>query len=110
MSTATREQASEWVAGLGPLQNVFLIAADDDTFGLPIVWHPEIGLRYVIIEKNDLAHAVYDYLREAGVRRFKSETELGEAQRREQWEGWNTCSDFRRMQQAMEEVGERGKQ
>lgn len=107
MSTVTREQVVERVAGLGPLQNVFLIT-DNDSYGLPIIWHPEIGFRYLVIERDDLAHAVYDYLREAGVRRFKSEGELLEAQRSERWEGWDTCDDSRRIRQAMEELARRG--
>jgi len=109
VSIVTREQVLERVAGLGSLQNVFLIAADNDTFGLPLIWYPEIGLRYLIIEKDDLGQAVYDHLRDAGVRRFRSEEELLEAQRIEKWEGWDTCDDYRRMQQAMEELAKRGK-
>jgi hypothetical protein len=108
MSTVTREQVLEWIAGLGLLQNVFLITKDDDTFGVPIIWYPEIGLRYLLIEKEDLAQAVYNYLREAGVRRFNSETELQEAQRSERWEGWDTCEDYRRIQQVVEQLARRG--
>jgi hypothetical protein len=37
MATATREQVLDRVAGFGPLQNVFLLAEDNDTLGLP---HP----------------------------------------------------------------------
>jgi hypothetical protein len=107
MSTVTREQVLERVAGMGPLQNVFLIAEDNDTHGLPMIWYPAIGLRYLIIEKDDLAQAVYEYLRyEAKVRRFKSEREVSEAMYKEKWEGWDTCGDYRRMQQAMEELEE----
>lgn len=110
MSTVTREEVLERVAGLGPLQNVFLIAGDNDTFGLPIVWLPEIGLRNIIIEKDDLAQAVYKYLRyEAKVRRFRSQMEVSEAMHKEKWAGWDTCDDYRRMQQAMEELAERSK-
>jgi hypothetical protein len=109
MSTVTREQVLERVAGLGPLQNVFLITKDNDTFGLPITWYPEIGLRYLLIEEGALAQAVSDYLREAGVRRFQSEEELLEAQRSEHWEGWDTGEDYRRMQQAIEGLTRRGK-
>jgi hypothetical protein len=109
MSTVTREQVLERVAGLGPLQNVFLIAGDDDPLGLPIIWYPEIGLRYVIIEKGDLAQAVYQYLRcEAGVRRFKSEREVVEAMSKEKWAGWDACDDYRRTRQAMEELAKKG--
>jgi hypothetical protein len=104
MSIVTREQLLERIAGLGSLENVFLIADDNDTHGLPIIWYPEIGFRYLIIEKDDLAQAVYDYLREAGVRRFKSETELQEAQRSEKWQGWDTCEDYRRIKQVVEEL------
>jgi hypothetical protein len=104
MSTVTREQVLERIAGFGPLRNVFLITKDEDTFGIPIIWYPEIGLRYVIIEKDDLAQAVYDYLCEAGVRQFNSEEELAEAQQREKWEGWDSCEDWRRWQQAAAEL------
>jgi hypothetical protein len=110
MSIVTREQVLDRVAGLGPLQNVFLLAEDDATFGLPIIWHAEIGLRYLIIENDDLAQAVYEYLRyEAKVRRFRSERQVSEAMYKEKWEGWDTCDDYRRMQKAMDELSKKGK-
>jgi hypothetical protein len=109
MSAVTREQVLERVAGLGPLQNVFLIGQDADALGGIAVWYPEIGLREFIFEKDDLALAIYSFLREAGVRRFHSWEHLREAQRREKWEGWDTSDDFRRMQQAMEELAKIGK-
>jgi hypothetical protein len=111
MSTVTREEVLERIAGLGPLQNVFLVAEDNDSLGLPIIWYPEIGLRYfIIIENDDLGRAVYEYLRyEARVRRFKSEREVSEAVYKEKWEGWDTCDDYRRTQQAMDELAKRGK-
>ncbi len=52
MSAVTREQVLERVAELGPLQNVFLVGEDNDSLGLPMVWYPEIGLRYVIIKSE----------------------------------------------------------
>jgi hypothetical protein len=104
MSALTREQVLQRIAGFGPLENVFLITGDDDTHGLPMVWYPEIGLRYVIIEKDDLAKAVHDYLRQAGVRRFKSESEVSEALETEKWEGWDTCADYRRIKAVMEDL------
>ncbi len=110
MSTVTREHVLERIARLGPLQNVFLITRDYDSLGLPIIWLPEIGLRYVGIENDDLFRAVYEYLRyEAKVRRFTSEGEVFEAMYKEKWEGWDTCNDYRRMQQAMDELAQRGK-
>jgi hypothetical protein len=110
MSAVSQEQLFETVAGLGPLHNVFVVAEDNDTLGLPIIWYPEIGLRYLLIENDDLAQAVYDYLRdEAKVRRFKSEQEVLEALYREKWEGWNTCDDYRRTQQTAAELAARGK-
>src|SRR5262249_36215626 len=110
MTTVSREQVLERVEELGPLENVFRVGEDDDTLGLPIVWYPEIGLRYVVIENDDLAEAVCEYLRyEAKVRRFRSERQVSEAMYREKWEGWNTCEDYRRVRQAMEELGKRGK-
>ena len=107
--TVTQEQVLERVAGLGPLENVFLLGKDDDTFGIPIIWYPDIGFRYLLIEIDDLAQGVYNYLREAGVRRFHSEMELQEAQRSEKWEGWDTCEDYQRVQRVMAELGNRKK-
>ena len=108
MLTTTPEQVLERVADLGvPLANVFLIAADNETEGIIAVWYPEIGIRCVVIEDDDLAHAVYRYLHEAGVRRFRSWTELQEAQMTEKWPGWNTCADWRRLQQTAEELAKR---
>jgi hypothetical protein len=109
MSAVTREQVLERVAGLGPLQNVFLIGEDTDALGGIVVWYPEIGLREFIFEKNDLAFGIYSFLRETGVRRFKSWEHLREAESREKWEGWDTCDDYRRTQQAMEKLAKRGK-
>jgi hypothetical protein len=105
MTTVTRERVLERVAELGPLQNVFLVAGIDDTFALPMIWHPEIGLRYLVIEDDGLAQAVYEYLRyEAKVRRFESERQVSDAMYEERWQGWDTCADYRRMQQAIEEM------
>jgi hypothetical protein len=109
MSNATHEQVLERIAGFGvPLENVFIIAEDNDALGAIAVWYPEVGLRSIIIEKGDLYTACYDFLREAGVRQFKSWEELGEAQKRERWQGWDTCADWRRFQQAAEEVSQKG--
>ena len=110
MSTVTREQVLERVTGLGlPLENFFIIADDeDDPQGVVAFWHPEIGLRGLIIEKDDLARGVYNYLlHEAKVRCFKSWQELTEAMYHEKWPGWDTCDDYRRMQQAMDELANR---
>jgi hypothetical protein len=110
MATVSREQVLERVAGFGPLRNVSLVAEDNDTLGLPLVWYPEIGLRYLIIENDDLAQAVYEYLRfEAKVRRFRSERQVSAAIYKEKWEGWNTCEDYRRTRRAMEEPAEIGR-
>jgi hypothetical protein len=109
MSTVTREEVLERVSGFGvPLQNVFLIGEDTDRFAGIVVWYTEIGLREFIFEKDELAIAIYQFLREAGVRRFKSWEELGEAKQREKWEGWDTCADWRRFQQAAEELAKKG--
>ena len=108
MSTVTREQVLERIAGLGPLRNVFLITEEDDTFGLPMIWYPEIGLRYLIIENDEMAQAVCQYLREVGVRRFRSEAELGEAQHSEKWEGWDSCEDYHRAHEAVKQPAGRG--
>jgi hypothetical protein len=109
MSTVTREEVLERVAGLGPLHNVFLIGEDTDALGGIVVWLPEIGVREIIFEKDDLALAIYNFLREAGVRRFQSWEHFREAENREKWEGWDTCDDYRRMQQAVEELARKGK-
>jgi hypothetical protein len=108
MPRPTREQVLERVAGLGPLRNVFLVGEDTDSFGGIVVWYPEIGLREFIFEEDDLALAVSHFLREAGVRRFESWENLREAEKRERWEGWDTCDDYRRMKHAMEELVGRG--
>jgi hypothetical protein len=105
MSTITREQVLEQVEGLGvPLANVFLIAEDDDTEGVIAIWYPEIGLRSLVIEKDELAHAVYRYFQDAGARRFRSWQDLQEAQHAEKWAGWNTCADWRRLEEAAVEL------
>ncbi len=110
MSTVTRQEVLEKVAAMGPLHNVFLIAEDGDPLGLPMIWYPEIGLRYLIIEKDELAQAVNEYLRcEVNVRRFKSEQEISEAMSQEKWEGWDTCADYRRHQRAVEAIANRCK-
>jgi hypothetical protein len=105
----TREHVLDRIAALGPLQNVFLVAEDKGPLASIVIWYPEIGFRGLIIENDALAWAIYDYLREAGVRRFKSDEELAETQRNEKWKGWDTCEDYRRMLQAAEELARRGK-
>ena len=109
MSEVTREQVLERVAGLGPLHNVFLVGEGNEDFGTIVIWCPELGLRGLIIEKDDLARAVVAFLRQTGVRRFKSLGDLREAQRTEKWEGWDTCEDHRRMQRALAELAKRRK-
>jgi len=109
MLTITREQVLERVAGLGvPLANVFLIADDDEPEGTIAIWYPEIGIRSLVIEKDGLARAVYRYFHEVGVRRFQSWKDLQEAQKTEKWPGWDTCADWRRVQQVAEELARSG--
>jgi predicted Mrr-cat superfamily restriction endonuclease len=109
MSTVTQEQVLHYVAALGPLQNVFLVGKDNGTLGLPIIWYPEIGLRYAVIENDVLAQAVYAYLRdEAKVRRFDTERQVSEAMFKEKWEGWDTCEDSLRMRRATEALSKKG--
>jgi hypothetical protein len=99
----------EQIAGFGvPLENVFILAPDSGTPGAIVVWYPEVGLRSILIEQDDLYTACYDFLRAAGVRRFRTWEELGEAQEREKWEGWDTCADRRRFQQRADEIAEEG--
>jgi hypothetical protein len=109
MSGVTREQVLQEIAGFGvPLENLFLIGEDNDTLGVIAAWYPEIGLRSIHLENDDLAIACYNTLRAAGVRRFQSWEELGETQDREKWEGWDTCADYRRWQQAAESFRREG--
>jgi hypothetical protein len=105
MSTATREQVLEKIAELGvPLEYVFLIAEDDDPLGEIVIWNPEVGLRGIIIEDDQEAAAVFNHLRDAGSRQFKSWDELNEAEKEEKWEGRDTCADYRRRQQTVESL------
>jgi hypothetical protein len=108
MPALTREQVLERVAGLGPLQNVFLIGEDTNALGGIVVWDPKIGLREFIFEDDGLALAIYHFLHEAGVRRFDSWEHLREVEMRERWEGWDTCDDYRRLQHTTEELAGRG--
>jgi hypothetical protein len=92
MSSVTREQVEQRIRGWGvPIGNVFIIAKENEEEGLIAFWHPQIGARTVIIEKEDMGRACYDYLRGIGVRRFASFLELLEAASLEKWPGWDTC-------------------
>ena len=97
----TPDEVAARIASLGPLSNVFLVG------GSIALWFPEIGLRYLIIEWDELAEACRDYLRAAGVRHFESCSELQEALRAEKWEGWDTCADWRRIAKEMERLRSR---
>jgi hypothetical protein len=85
-----------------PRENLFLVHGDDESEGLIMLWHPEIGARYIIIERDSLAKACYAYLFQHGARRFASELQLLEAARTEQWPGWDTCEDLLRARKAVE--------
>jgi hypothetical protein len=105
MPAVPSKQVVEQLAVYGlPLENFFIIADAEDDQGVIAFWHPQVGLRGLIIDKDDLARATYDYLRDAGVRRFRSWDELGAAKQKEKWLGWDTCADWRRHQQALEEL------
>jgi len=104
--SVTTEQAAEKVNRLGvSLTNIFIIQDDNETDGEIVIWYPEVGFRTLIIENNAMAAACYGYLRDnVGVRRFKSWDDLSEARWNEKWVGWNTCSDYLRHQQDVEEL------
>jgi hypothetical protein len=110
MSTVTREQALECLTKYVPLDNFFFVGEDNVIAGAIVFWHPQFGLRSLIIEKADLAQACRDLLQEYGVRRFESWQELDKAQKIEKWPGWDTCEDYRRMQQAMAELAKKGEE
>jgi hypothetical protein len=109
LSTVTQQNALECLTRYVPLENFFIVGEKNDTGGAIALWHPQVGLRTLILERDELAQACRTLLEECGVRRFRSWDELKEAQKREQWEGWDTCADYRRMQQAMEELARRAK-
>jgi hypothetical protein len=108
MSIITQNRVLETIAGLGPLQNVFLVGDVVTPLASIVVWYPEIGLRYALFENDILANALVESLRQAGVRRFTSWDELHEAMRAEQWEGWDTCEDYRRGKQFADDLASKG--
>lgn len=109
MSTLTREQVLECLTKYVPLGNFFLLGEENEIGESIMYWHPQIGLRYLIIEKDDLGLAALRFLREVGVRRFKSELEVSEAMRSEKWEGWDTCADYIRIKKSVEELAKKSK-
>src|SRR5689334_10389798 len=94
MSLVADEVVETRLNSLGvPRENLFLLLPDGDAEGMIVLWHPEIGARFVIIEKDELARACYSYLREHGARGFASCQQLLEAAAAEKWPGWDTCAD-----------------
>lgn len=68
-------------------------------------------MRYQIIESEELAQAVSEFLRaEARVRQFGSEQEVLVAMREEKWEGWDTSADHLREAQALKTFASRQRQ
>jgi hypothetical protein len=65
-------------------QNYFLLSDGivDRRVGL---WHPELGVRLVVIEDDALANAVRAHLAARGARRFASEDDVAEAVSNGEW-------------------------
>ena|ERR1700733_302779 len=95
MAIPLDEQAKLQLESLGvPPENLFLLTGDDDE-GLIALWHPEIGMRFVIIENDVLAKACTRRLLQQGARQFDSTEQLLETASREKWPGWELCQPVR---------------
>src|ERR1700721_2822973 len=94
MSAVADDQVRAELSSIGiPLDNFFTIPSDSEERGLIAFWHPEVGVRYLILEKDNLANACYRYLLKHGARRFSSGNEIGQTAVAEKWPGWDTCAD-----------------
>lgn len=101
---ATQEQAEELFQSFQlPIEYFVLVGDPAGRYSLPAFWHPEIGLRTLIVEKDDLANAFEEFLLQQGVRQFATAREFSEAVESEKWPGWNTCSDAIRWAQIVEQ-------
>jgi hypothetical protein len=99
MSLVADEKVVTRLNSLGvPTENLFLLPGDGDAEGSIVLWHPEIGARFVVIENDELARACYAYLLGHGARRFASCQQFLEAAAAEKWPGWNTCEPALRSQ------------
>ncbi len=94
MSLVPDEQVVARLGSVGvPPENFFVLPGDSEGEGLIAFWHPEVGVRFLIIENDALAKACYEYLLVRGARRFTSGDEIGQAAAAEKWPGWDTCDE-----------------
>ena len=120
MAIISDEQVVEKLASIGAsLENFFLFPIErlpwdgDEEPAVIGFWIPEIGFRYLILEKDDLARAAKQYLKKRGARVFAPEEDVWEVAFREKWPGWDTCADVvrdreraRERESAQDAVGE----
>ena len=107
MSAISDDQVRTELSSLGiPLKYFFTEGSptpgETEGVGLIAFWHPEIGVRYLILEKDNLAHACYRYLLKHGARRFGSGNEIWQTAIAEKWPGWDTCADAVRHRQVID--------
>ena len=89
MSIATDDLASSEFAALGlPIENFFVVGDDD----LIAFWHPVVGVRFMILERREIADACREYLAARGVRRFTNASEIVRTSTTEKWPGWDLHS------------------
>ena len=97
MSPIPDEQLIEKLCSMGvPIENFFVVTNDPQVRGLIAFWHPEVGARFLILEKEVLATACYEYLLKRGARRFNSGDEIFQTADAEKWPGWNTNDTYLR--------------
>jgi hypothetical protein len=93
MTPITDEQVEAKFASIGvPLENFFVLPIESTGGGLIGFWHPEIGFRLLILEKEDWAKACYAYLLKRGARQFASDEDISKAIYAEKWPRWDTCA------------------
>ncbi|MFO0852427.1 MAG: hypothetical protein U0871_28280 [Gemmataceae bacterium] len=94
MSLVTDEQVVTRLGSIGvPPESLFVVNGDSEGEGLIAFWHPEVGVRFLILENDALAKACYEYLLRQGVRQFTSGDEIGQTAAAERWPGWDTCDE-----------------
>jgi hypothetical protein len=96
MPPFSNEQVIAQFASIGVPIEKFFVVGDDPDESLIAYWHPEVGARYLSIEKDEIASACYHYLVHRGARRFASGDEIWQAAAAEKWPGWDTCADAER--------------
>ena len=77
--------ANHFVGTGVPSNNYFLLTDGPNDPGSIGFWHPEYGTRFVVIEDDELAAAVREYLTALGARRFSSTQEVDAAVTRGEW-------------------------